>query len=94
MVEVGGQGDAGAGAEDLSGVAPRGAPRVQVEGEETQAQVEGDDDQGGIAAGQVEAVNQVQRRKEEEQDQEAVQDPDDDVLKETGRDTELVTPTI
>lgn len=92
VVDVGGQGHAGARAQDLSGVAPRGAPGVQVEGEEAQAQVEGDDDERGVAAGQVEAVDQVQRRQEKEQDQDAVQDPHDDVLEETG--TEGQSPVL
>lgn len=72
----------------MSGVAPRGAPGVQVEGEEAQAQVEGDDDQRGVAGGQVETVDQVQRRQEEEQDQDAVQEPCDDVLEEKGAETQ------
>lgn len=88
VVDVGGQGHAGARTQDLSGVPSRGAPGVQGEGEEAQAQVEGDDDERGVGVCQVEAVNQVQRRQEEEQDQGAVQDADDDVLEETNRGTE------
>lgn len=86
VVDVGGKGHAGARAQDLSGVAPRGAPGVQGEGEEAQAQVERDDDERGVAARQVEAVDQVQRRQEEEQDQAAVEDAGDHVLE--GKPTE------
>ena len=83
VVDVGGQRHAGARAQDLSGVAPRGAPGVQGEGEEAQAQVEGDDEERRIAVGQVEAVNQVQDWEEDEQDQDTVEDTSDDVLEET-----------
>lgn len=86
VVDVGGKGHAGARAKNLSGVAPRGAPGVQGEGEEAQAQVERDDDERGVAARQVEAVDQVQRGQEEEQDQAAVEDAGDHVLE--GKPTE------
>lgn len=93
VVDMGGQSDASTRAQDLSGVAPRGAPGVQVEGEEAQAQVEGDDDERGVAAGQVEAVNQVQRGQEEEQDQGAVEDTGDDVLEEERTEKQKLTVT-
>lgn len=85
VVDMGSQGNAGTSAQDLSGVTTRGAPGVQGEGEEAQAQVEGDDDDWSVAAGQIEAIDQVQYRQEEAQDEDAVQKPSDDVLKEIQR---------
>lgn len=79
LVDVRGQRHAGAGAQDLSRVAPRGAPGVQGEGQEAHAQVQRHDDQGSEAARQVEAVQRVQRRQEEQQDEHAVQEAGDDV---------------
>ena len=88
MVDVGRQSDAGARAQDLGGVAPRGAPCVQGEGEEAQAQVEGDDEEWGVAGSQVEGVDQVQRWQEEQQDQGAVQDTSNYVLQDSNTETE------
>lgn len=89
VVDVGGQGNAGARPQDLSGVAPRGAPGVQGEGEEAEAQVEGDDDERRVAVRQVEAVDQVQGRQEDEQDQDAVQDAGYNVLQDKQKHTRL-----
>lgn len=90
VVDVGGQRHAGTRSQDLRSVTPRGAPGVQGEGEEAQAQVEGDDDEWGVAAGQIEVVDQVQRRQDEEQDEAAVQDACNDVLRETEPKTHRV----
>lgn len=84
---MGSQGNAGTSAQDLSGVTTRGAPGVQGEGEEAQARVEGDDDDWSVAAGQIEAIDQVQYRQEEAQDEDTVQKPSDDVLKEIQTET-------
>lgn len=77
---MGGQSHASASAQDLGGVAPRRAPGVQGEGEQTQAQVQADDEDGGVAAGQVEAVDQIQCRQEEEKNKAAEENAGDDVL--------------
>lgn len=87
VVDVGGQGHAGARGQDLGCVAPRGAPGVQGEGEEAHAQVEGHDEQRGVAAAQVVGVDGVQRGQEEQQDEAAVEDAGDDVLHGTETET-------
>lgn len=80
VVDMGGQGHTGTGAQDLCGVTPRGAPGIQGEGEEAQAQVEGDDDERGVGEGQVEVIDQVQGWQEDQQDHDAVQEAGYDIL--------------
>lgn len=81
VIDVGCQSDTRPGAQDLGGVATRGAPGVQREGEEAQSQVERDDEKRGVRMGLVKRVNGVQSGSKDQEDQQAEQETGNDILK-------------
>lgn len=81
VVHVGGQRSARRRAQSLSRVAPRGAPRIQREGHESQADVRHDDHERRELSRHVVAINLVQDGTEEGENQKAVQEAGDHFLR-------------
>lgn len=81
VVEVGRHGDARTRTQDLSGVASGCAPRVQGEGEKPQHGVERDDEDGSVSGRQGEGVEGIQSWIEHHQDEQAVEEPHNHILK-------------